>query len=50
MRAEACVDAWYSTVGLCEAVLYTNQTAATVQNFAIRNRRVVLRLQLHTTQ
>jgi len=44
------VDVWYSTLGLCEAVPYTNHTAATVQNSAIHNRRAVVRLQLHTTQ
>jgi hypothetical protein len=50
MCAEACVVVWHLTVGLYEAVPYTNHTAATVQNSAIHNRRAVVRLQLHTTQ
>jgi len=48
MRAQACVDVWYSTLGLCEAIPYTNHTAVTVQNSAIHNRRTVLPLSSFT--
>ena len=44
MRAQACMDVRYSTLGLCEAVPYTNHPKTAVKNSAVHNQRAAVRL------
>jgi hypothetical protein len=50
MCTQTCVDVLDTTLGMCEAVPYTNHPTAAVKNSAIHNQRTAVRLQLHTTQ
>jgi hypothetical protein len=44
------VDVRDTTLGMHEAVPYTNHPTAPVKNSSTHNQRAVVRLQLHTTQ
>jgi len=44
MHAQTCMDVWYTTLGLCEAVPYTNHLTAAVKNSAVHNQHAVVRL------
>jgi len=49
MRAQTCMHVRYTTLGLREAVPYTNQSKAPVKNSAVPKQRGVLHPQLYRT-